>query len=162
LTNADVRIRLLGPDDADALIRLAETDNLFDEDPSVAPSGALTYDGARSFLGDPAVLFWLAELGGGIAGFLHCCIQRRRNAGPWAELLLMEMGTHAQWRRRGIGRSLLAVMEEWMREHGMEEVWVPANLYATGFYEKCGFAKDEGEILVKALGRVAAHESMNA
>ncbi|MEW1821568.1 hypothetical protein AB0323_12380 [Arthrobacter sp. NPDC080031] len=66
-----------------------ETDNLFDEDPSVAPSGALTSDGARSFLGDPTVLFWLAE---------------------------------------------------------------PANLYATGFYERCGFAKDEGEILVKALG----------
>lgn len=152
MTNADVRIRLLGPDDSGALISLAEMDNLFDEDPSVPPSGALTYDGARSFLGDPAVLFWLAELGGGMVGFLHCCIQRRRNAGPWAELLLMEMGTHAQWRRRGIGRSLLAVMEEWMREHGLEEVWVPANLYATGFYEKCGFAKDEGEILVKALG----------
>lgn len=117
----------------------------------MAPSGALTHDGARSFLGDPAVLFWLAELNGGTVGFLHCCIQRRRNAGPWAELLLMEMGTHVGWRRRGIGRSLLAVMEEWMRAHGMEEAWVPANLYATGFYEKCGFAKDEGEILVKAL-----------
>ncbi len=44
----------------------------------------------------------------------------------------------------------------------LAELWVPANVYATGFYEKCGFAKDEGEILVKDLGWVAAHESMNA
>lgn len=154
LPNADVQIRLLvsGDADAGALIRLAETDNLFDEDPSVEPSGPLTHDAARSFLGDPTVLFWLAESAGETVGFLHCYIQRRRNAGPWAELLLMEMGTHADWRRRGIGRSLLVVMEEWMRAHRIEEVWVPANVYATGFYEKCGFAKDEGEILVKALG----------
>ncbi|MFH5879954.1 GNAT family N-acetyltransferase [Arthrobacter sp. NA-172] len=151
-TNADVRIRLLGPDDADALIRLAATDNLFDEDPSVEPSGTLTYDAARSFLGDPSVLFWLAESGGETVGFLHCCIQRRRIPGPWAELLLLEMGTHVDWRHRGIGRSLLAVMEEWMRAQEITEVWVPANVYATGFYEKCGFAQDEGEILVKALG----------
>lgn len=47
--------------------------------------------------------------------------------------------------------TLLAVMEEWMRGHGMEEVRVPANVHATGFHER-GFAKDEGEILVKALG----------
>jgi hypothetical protein len=31
------------------------------------------------------------------------------------------------------------------------EVWVPANTYAVGFYRKCGFATDEGEILVKEL-----------
>ena len=158
----DIRIRLLTPADAGALIRLAEVDNLFDEDTSVEPSGPLTYDAATFFLGDPSVLFWLAEASGETLGFLHCCIQRRRNAGPWAELLLMEMGTHAQWRRQGIGRSMISAMEDWMRHRGIEEVWVPANLYATGFYEKCGFAKDEGEILVKALGRVAPRESMNA
>jgi len=151
-TDAEVRVRRLGPDDGGLLVRLAETDNLFEEDTSVPPSGEFTYDAARSFLGDPTVLFWLAESGGGTVGFLHCYIQRRRTAGPWAELLLMEMGTHVEYRRRGVGRSMLAVMEDWMRGNGVEEVWVPANLYATGFYEKCGFAKDEGEILVKAVG----------
>jgi hypothetical protein len=61
----------------------------------VAPSGAVTPDGARDFPADPTVLFWLAASG---------------------------------WPRR-----------------------VPANTCAVGFYRKCGFAKDEGEILVKEL-----------
>lgn len=148
---AGFAVRRIGPADAGALIALAATDNLFDEDPGTAPSGELNPDGARAFLADPSVLFWLAESGGQAMGFLHCCIQRRRTPGPWAELLLMEMGTHAEWRRRGIGRALVAEMEAWMRRNGVAEVWVPANTYAAGFYRKCGFATDEGEILVKEL-----------
>jgi GNAT superfamily N-acetyltransferase len=148
---AGFAVRRIGPADAGALVALAATDNLFDEDPGTAPSGVLDPDGARDFLADPSVLFWLAEAGGQTVGFLHCCIQRRRTPGPWAELLLMEMGTHAEWRRRGIGRTLVAEMEAWMRSNGVAEVWVPANTYAVGFYRKCGFATDEGEILVKEL-----------
>lgn len=146
-----VAIRRLGPGDAELFNLLSETDNLFDEDPSVAPSGALTPDGARAFLADPAVLFWLAEAGQLTVGFLHCCVQRRRTAGPWAELLLMEMGVHADWRRQGIGSALLASMERWMSGQTVTEVWVPANTYAGGFYRKSGFTPVEGEILVKEL-----------
>jgi hypothetical protein len=79
---ARVSIRRIGPDDAAALNALAERDNLFDEDPATEPSGALTSDGARDFLADPSVLFWLAEAGGQVVGFLHCYVQRRRTAGP--------------------------------------------------------------------------------
>jgi GNAT superfamily N-acetyltransferase len=111
----------------------------------------LTPDGARDFLADATVLFWLAEAENRTVGFLHCCVQRRRTAGPWAELLLMEMGTHADYRRLGIGRALIGAMEDWMRAHGVRDVWVPANTSAVGFYRKCGFATDEGEILVKEL-----------
>jgi hypothetical protein len=46
---------------------------------------------------------------------------------------------------------MVAVMEAWMKENGVAEVWVPANTYAVGFYRNCGFAADEGEILVKEL-----------
>ncbi|XAS68450.1 GNAT family N-acetyltransferase [Micrococcaceae bacterium Sec5.7] len=148
---AGVTIRRIGPGDAVLFNRLSEADNLFDEDPGGEPSGALTLDGARDFLGDPTVLFWLAEEGQQVVGFLHCCVQRRRTAGPWAELLLMEMGTHVDRRRYGIGSALLAGMEAWMKENAVEEVWVPANTYAVGFYRKCGFAADEGEILVKVV-----------
>lgn len=144
-------IRRLGPGDAELFNQLSETDNLYDEDPSVAPSGALTPDGARAFLADPAILFWLAEAGQLPVGFLHCVVQRRRTAGPWAELLLMEMGVHADWRRQGIGSALLASMELWMAGQTVTEVWVPANTYAVGFYRKSGFTPVEGEILVKEL-----------
>ncbi|WP_426998223.1 GNAT family N-acetyltransferase [Pseudarthrobacter sp. N5] len=155
-TPGGVSIRRIGPADAELFNSLSETDNLFDEDPTEAPSGALTADGARDFLGDPTVLFWLAEADGRIVGFLHCCVQRRRTSGPWAEILLMEMGTHREWRRKGVGSAMVGVMEAWMRDHGVAEVWVPANTYAVGFYRRCGFVADEGEILVKVLPRQAA------
>ena len=148
---AGLSIRKIGPEDGATLNALAETDNLFDEDPAVAPSVALTPDGARDFLADPTVLFWLAQVEDLTVGFLHCCVQRRRTHGPWAELLLMEMGTRAGYRRQGIGRALIAAMEEWMRANGVRDVWVPADTSAVGFYRKCGFATDEGEILVKEL-----------
>jgi GNAT superfamily N-acetyltransferase len=146
-----VTVRRIGPGDAASLNALARTDNVFDQDPATEPSGAVKPDGARDFLSDPSVLFWLAEADGQVVGFLHCYVQRRRSSGPWAELLLMEMGTHADWRRRGIGRGMVAAMEAWMKENGVAEVWVPANTYAAGFYRKCGFVADEGEILVKEL-----------
>lgn len=148
---AGVAIRRLGPKDAELFNTLSEADNLFDEDPSVAPSGALTPDGARDFLADPSVLFWVAEHGSLTVGFLHCIVQRRRTAGPWAELLLMEMGVHLDWRRQGIGSALVSAMEFWMAGSEVLEVWVPANTYAVGFYLKSGFITDEGSILVKQL-----------
>lgn len=146
-----VGIRRLGREDAELFNELSEADNLFDEDPSGAPSGALTLDGARAFLADPSVLFWVAEAGTLTVGFLHCIVQRRRTAGPWAELLLMEMGVHAHWRRQGVGTALVSAMELWMAENDVLEVWVPANTYAVGFYLKAGFTADEGAILVKQL-----------
>ena len=117
----------------------------------MAPSGALTPDGARAFLADPSVLFWVAESGPLTVGFLHCIVQRRRTAGPWAELLLMEMGVHTEWRRQGVGTALVSTMELWMAGNDVLEVWVPANTYAVGFYLKSGFVADEGTILVKQL-----------
>ena len=146
-----VAIRRLGPEDAELFNQLSEADNLFDEDPSGPPSGALTPDGARAFLADPSVLFWVAESGPLTVGFLHCMVQRRRTAGPWAELLLMEMGVHADWRRKGVGTALVSAMERWMAGNDVSEVWVPANTYAVGFYLKSGFTADEGAILVKQL-----------
>ena len=148
---AGVAIRRLGPEDAELFKRLSETDNLFDEDPSGPPSGALTLDGARTFLADPSVLFWVAESGPLAVGFLHGIVQRRRTAGPWAELLLMEMGVHADWRQKGVGTALVSAMEHWMAGNGVSEAWVPANTYAVGFYLKSGFTVDEGTILVKQL-----------
>ncbi|MBT2520743.1 hypothetical protein [Arthrobacter sp. ISL-28] len=58
--SAGIPIRPIGPKDATTLNALAETDNIFDDDPAVAPSGAVTPDGARDFPADPTVPFWLA------------------------------------------------------------------------------------------------------
>jgi hypothetical protein len=58
---AGFAVRRIGQAGAGALIALAAMDNLFDEDPRTAPSGELDPDGARDFLADPRVLFWLAD-----------------------------------------------------------------------------------------------------
>ena len=96
----------------------------------------------RAFLADPTVLFWLAEIDGDPIGMLHCYVQRGYAAGAWAELLLFEIGTHADHRRQGIGRALLDVMEAWMRTNRVDVVWVPAAGTAIAFYRACGYAVD--------------------
>lgn len=129
-------------------------DHLFESDPRRAtPSEPLSPAGAGAFLSDPSVLFWLAEAkaDGEAVGMLLCHVLRRSVSGPWAELLLYEIGTHVDWRRRGVGRALLAAMEAWMREHGVVDVWVPAEDAAVAFYAACGFAAEEGTVMVKRI-----------
>ena len=63
--SAGISIRRVGPKDAAALNALAETNNIFDDGPAVAPSGAVTPDGARDFPADPTAHFWLAAAGSG-------------------------------------------------------------------------------------------------
>lgn len=94
------------------------------------------------FLADPTVLFWLAERNGSPVGMLHCYVQRRYAPSAWAELLLYEIGTHADHRRQGIGRALLDAMEDWMRATAIDVVWVPAAATAIAFYEACGYIVD--------------------
>jgi hypothetical protein len=54
-----VAVRRFGPRDAELFNLLSGSDNLFDEDPSVAPSGALMLDGARALLA--SMEHWMAE-----------------------------------------------------------------------------------------------------
>ena len=145
-------VRRLAPGDEAAFLRYTRRDDLFEADPRRAtPSEPLSPAGAGAFLGDPSVLLWLAEADGEAVGMLLCHVLRRSVSGPWAELLLYEIGTHVDWRRRGVGRALLAAMEAWMREHGVVDVWVPAEDAAVAFYATCGFVADEGTVMVKQI-----------
>ena len=54
------------------------------------------------------------------------------------ELYVDELGTAADYRRRGIGRKLMEVMFDWGRELGCEESWLGTeidNLAARALYE---------------------------
>jgi GNAT superfamily N-acetyltransferase len=148
-------VRRLAPGDEPAFLRYTQRDHLFEADPRRAtPSAPLSPAGAGAFLSDPSVLFWLAEADedGEAVGMLLCHVLRRSVDGPWAELLLYEIGTHVDWRRRGVGRALLAAMEAWMREHGVVDVWVPAEDAAVAFYAACGLVAGEGVVMVKQVG----------
>lgn len=148
----DFQVRQLGRDDATALAACVAVEHRFEEALSASPSAPVSEATLGRFLADPAVLFWLAEADDGKPiGMLHCFVQRCYSTGPWAELLLYDMGVDLDWRRRGIGRGLVRAMEEWMAAHGVAEVWVPAAPTAVEFYAACGYETDEGTIMVKTM-----------
>ena len=118
---------------------LALDDADFDLEVRGAPQRPLDGPAAAAYLADPGVLHWVAEEDGAVVCHLLCHLLRLR-CGDARELLLYEIGVRATHRRRGVGRLLLDVMEGWMAEHGLAEVWVLAdNPGAEAFYRAVGF-----------------------
>lgn len=159
-------VKRLGPGDESHLTFLAINDAEFDiagrnvplqaPDPDAgqlsmaeqdAPLQPLAPDAARRHLEHPAVLHWVAIEDDALIGHLYCILLPLWT-GAERELLLYEVGVHQTWQRRGIGRLLLAAMEQWMRENDVAEVWVLAdNPGAVAFYRACGFAADAAQPL---------------
>jgi GNAT superfamily N-acetyltransferase len=138
-------IRLLGPGDEDVVAFLARDDAAFDVAGRGRPRRTLSADAAADYLADPHVLHWVGEVDGFVVGHLLCYLQRRR-AGDPTQLLLYEIGVRDDRRRRGVGRALVAAMEEWMKAAGVESVWVLAdNDEAEAFYAACGFSRDDDQ-----------------
>ena len=135
-------VRRLGPGDEPVLTMLATEDADFELEGRGAPLEPLDPEAARRYLANPAVLHWVAADDDVVVGDLYC-IHLPLRSGAGSELLLYEIGVRTAWRKRGVGRALLAEMEAWMREHGVTEVWVLAdNPGAVAFYRACGFATD--------------------
>ncbi len=53
---------------------------------------------------------------------------------------LFQMAVHGDWRRRGLGRLLVATLEEELCRRGYREVHLHARAEAVGFYERLGYA----------------------
>ncbi len=88
------------------------------------------------------MLHWVAAGGDLVVGDLYC-INLPLRSGDGSELLLYEIGVRTLWRRRGVGRSLIDEMEQWMEANSVSEVWVLAdNAGAVDFYRACGFSTD--------------------
>ncbi len=151
-----ITIERLGVGDEAIIQQLALDDAAFGLEPDDdEPLIALDDQSARQFLANPAVLYWVARDGAVITGFLYCVVVPLRS-GEGSEVLLYEIGVHHQWRRHGIGHSLIQTMEAWMAEHAMSAVWVLAdNPAATTFYQACGFAIEDEQptYLVKSVER---------
>lgn len=139
----DRSVRRLGPGDEAILSYMAAEDADFDVAGRGAPLEPLDSAAAQRYLANPAVLHWIAQHGSTIIGELVCIIIPL-SSHTECELLLYEIGVRSAWRRRGVGRELIATMEGWMREHGVAEVWLGAdNPAAVEFYRACGFVVDE-------------------
>ncbi len=138
-------VRRLGPGDEATLNRLAAEDADFDLEERGEAQPPPDLEVARRYLANPAVLHWVAFEEDAPVGSLHCIVLPL-DTGSGSELLLYDIGVHHLWRKRGIGRLLLAAMEAWMYEHHVTEVWVLAdNSAAVDFYRACGFAADEDQ-----------------
>ena len=142
-------IRLLGPGDEETLAVLASDEADFDLPGAATPRRPPSPPDAAAYLADPHVLHWVAESGAEVVGHVLCHVLRRR-AGESRELMLHEIGVRTAWRRRGVGRALMAAVDEWMGDNGIRSVWVLTHYPgAVAFYEACGFtAEAEHETLL--------------
>jgi GNAT superfamily N-acetyltransferase len=135
----------LGPGDDALLARLATEGPDFDLEGRDEPETPLTPAASARFLANPAVLYWVAFDGDEPVGLLFC-LHLPMPSGDGEEVLLHEIGVRRAWRRRGIGRALLAALTRWMREAAVPEVWVLAdNPGATAFYTACGFVLEDDQ-----------------
>jgi GNAT superfamily N-acetyltransferase len=147
----DVVIRKLGPGDENALAIVARDETDFTGEP---PSSALSLDAARAYLTDPHLWHWHAEANGEPVGFLMGYVHRQRHGTP-RHVMFDEIGVRESWRRKGVGRALIAALHERRRAERISEVWVLAdNAPARTFYEACGYEMDElqGQMLTHVIG----------
>lgn len=147
----NLSVRLLGPGDEAVLAVLAADEADLDMAGRGDPSVPLAPADAAAYLGDPAVLHWVAEEDGRVLGFNLCYLLRRRSDAP-RELLLFEIGVREDDRRRGVGAALVAAMRAYAERERITEIWVLAdNPGAIAFYTACGFARDEEQGLQMLL-----------
>lgn len=134
-------VRRLLPGDEAALddVTRDETDFTGEE-----PSPPLAQPEARAYLSDPHVWHWHAEdEHGHPVGFLVAYVHRQRH-GAARHVMFEEIGVRESWRRRGVGRALVAALHTRMRHEGISAVWVLSdNPQAQAFYEDAGYAVTE-------------------
>jgi len=124
-----MRVRRVGPGAALEVLRAA---NLLDEPPELAA--------VRAYLSDERNVFLLAYEGSEAVGFLRGTglgqLRSKRK-----QMFLYEIGVDERFRRRGIGKALIAWLLRDCRELGFEEVFAftdPANVPAVRLYRSTG------------------------
>jgi GNAT superfamily N-acetyltransferase len=77
-----------------------------------------------------------------------------RNRSPW----VCDMVVRPEYRGTGLGRRLLAALEQFAVGHGVQRLWVFTE-HAAGFYERCGWQRfgktiedgKSGDVLTRPL-----------
>jgi ribosomal protein S18 acetylase RimI-like enzyme len=92
------------------------------------------------FLSDQNNLFLLAFEDDKPVGFLTAHRLQRFDKRK-AEILLYEIGVHQDYRRKGVGKSLINEVKKWANEVGAAEIWVlteKTNPAAISLYQSVG------------------------
>lgn len=93
--------------------------------------------GARS---DHLVL--VAEVDGGVGGWIHVCDWDLLETGRRAEIVGLVVAQRC--RRGGVGRRLVDAVERWATERGLERITVRSNVVRAEshpFYERLGYVR---------------------
>lgn len=61
---------------------------------------------------------------------------------------MFQMAVYEEYQRKGIGKKLVAIMEEHLADEGFEEVYIHARDIAVPFYKKLGYSA-EGEPFIE-------------
>jgi GNAT superfamily N-acetyltransferase len=101
-------------------------------------------------LADPSRGVWLAERGGEVLGLVTTMVQPQlRLAG--VQLTIEELVVHERARGTGVGRTLVAHVQEEARRVGARRVELTTNrtrpVYLRGFYPSCGFAEASSAVM---------------
>ena len=139
-----ITYRLARLEDLDALVALMKEliDELGPHDQNQAVKGRLHGDLKAALASDDIVLY-LACVDEGVVGLSRGDILR---TDPIFRLrddhhcgYVDQMYVQTPYRRKGIGRALLALCEDWFRSHGIEHCILHAAVRAIRFYARAGY-----------------------
>ena len=129
-----IRIRPFVPADQ-AAVRTLILDGLREHWGKLDPSLNPDLDNIAASYSTPGHVFRIAEIGHVLAGAGALKI-----AGDVGQIVRVSVSP--QWRRRGVGRALVAALLEATRARGLTRVWMETNddwSDAIGLYRQCGF-----------------------
>ncbi len=105
---------------------------------------------------DRDVVF-VAVAGHDVAGWVHVGRRELLESGPQAEILGLVVGN--AFRRRGVGRLLVAEAERWAARRGVDDVVVRSNVSRAEshpFYQRCGYRRVKSQHVYRK--RIAGHD----
>ncbi len=88
---------------------------------------------------------------------LGCCLLTRVDA---KTMRLRQMAVPNNLQGKGIGRALMVFAENIARDMGYETLMMHARVTATGFYEKLGYVKKDGQFIEITIPHVIMEKSI--
>ena len=104
----------------------------------------------RTFLANPDALLIVARWEGTPCGFLTA-YRLPRFDGLGSEVNLYEIGTHEDYRQRGVATAMIAELKRWAEEVGAVNIWVLTeidNEPAQRLYAATGGVRDEPPVVM--------------